>query len=554
MNETASGVSHPHRPRLLSVGVLLSAALLWSTPLAAAAPTEPGPASCISFGTAQLPPGAPSGGGRVGLANLPTFTGSTAPSSVQIRTPTTQFNRFWDFALVDHDLLARPREPGASTAQPWRFVPMPGCLRGRLVGISLDDDELVAVDDNGWIYTMDNASQDPLVWNWTSAWGAPLWSGPGRQLPGDHPNGWALSVSSPWDNQTFTDVAGRIHFVGLAKMTMIPTLTGDGSRITYADPWLPNDDSYEIGGPLGVRFQADSLSAAGSTTFVMNKYGDMYTRTFDFDSSGSDSIFFRYSWEDQSDKPSAPNLVAETLDRSTAAIQLPAPDWVHQPKIPGEVTSAISVHSLGPGPNRRELRVEGLRGAESGFWHKDLVGGDWEFTPTGASLLGTLIENAPTDRSTDTLSPAAPWHLSTTLPARDGAIDGQTLIDIGFPYSVVDPRMLDAIGQHAQPSGYRLDVDHFDPVATTRTATVTAPDGTVLPVVLHTADGLRMTPRASGLDADPRHLVGAIEIPSDAYADRASNPALDAFVQDWMHGNPIAAITLSATDHDLVIR
>jgi hypothetical protein len=140
------------------------------------------------------------------------------------------------------------------------------------------------------------------------------------------------------------------------------------------------------------------------------------------------------------------------------------------------------------------------------------------------------------------------------LPARDGAIDGQTLIDIGFPYSVVDPRMLDAIGQYAQPSGYRLDVDHFDPVATTRTATVTAPDGTVLPVVLHTADGLRMTPRASGLDADPRHLVGAIEIPSDAYADRASNPALNAFVQDWMRGNPIAAITLSATDHDLVIR
>lgn len=32
VNETASGVSHPHRPRLLSVGVLLSAALLWSTP------------------------------------------------------------------------------------------------------------------------------------------------------------------------------------------------------------------------------------------------------------------------------------------------------------------------------------------------------------------------------------------------------------------------------------------------------------------------------------------------------------------------------------------
>ncbi|MEV3976868.1 hypothetical protein AB0K68_53565, partial [Streptomyces sp. NPDC050698] len=178
MNDTDSGVSHPHRSRLVSVGILLSAGLLWSTPLAAAAPAESGPASCVPFGTAQLPPGVPSGGGRVGLAHLPTFTGSTAPTSVEIRTPITQFNRFWDFALVDHDLLARPREPGVPTTAAWHFVPMPECLRGRLVGISLDDDELVAVDDNGWIYTMDNASQDPLVWNWTSAWAAPLWSGP----------------------------------------------------------------------------------------------------------------------------------------------------------------------------------------------------------------------------------------------------------------------------------------------------------------------------------------------------------------------------------------
>jgi hypothetical protein len=212
------------------------------------------------------------------------------------------------------------------------------------------------------------------------------------------------------------------------------------------------------------------------------------------------------------------------------------------------------VHSLGPGPNRRELRVEGRRDAESGFWHKDLVGGAWEFTPTGAAFLGSPIDNASTNRSTDTLAPAAPWHLSTTLPARDGAIDGQTLIDIGFPYTVLDPRLLDAIGQQAQPSGYRLDVDHFDPVATTRTATVTAPDGTGIPVILHTADGLRMTPRGPGLDDHPRHLVGAIEIPDVAYAARGSNPALDAFVRDWMRERHIAAITLSATDHDLVVR
>ncbi|MGW0172365.1 hypothetical protein ACWDUM_00825 [Rhodococcus sp. NPDC003322] len=530
--------------------VRLAAAAAFATvvafaPPAAAAPSA-APAGCVPFGTAQLPPGVPSGGGRLGLTALPTYPGTDAPENVELRTATTQFNRFWEFALVGHALLARPR----ATAEPWRFAPMPECLRDRLVGISVDDDELIAVDESGWIYTMDNVSQDPVAWNWTSAWGAPLWLASGRQLPDDRPNGWALSVSSPWDNQTYTDIAGRIHYVGLGKMTMVPALTGDGSRITYADPWLPNDDSYEIGSPLGGRFRASSLSAAGSTTFVMNSYGDMYTRTFDFDSSGSDSIFFRYSWDDQSGKPTAPNLVVETLDRSTAAIQLPAPDWVHQPKIPGEITSAISVHSTGPGPGRRELRVEGSRGREAGFWHKDLDSPAWEFTPTGAGRLGIPVQNPAEDRSDRTLAPPAPWNFTADLPSRDALIDAQVLIDIGFPYTVVDPRALEALGSHAAPSGYRLEVTAFDPAATTRDATVVAPDGSRIPVLMHTADGLRMTPRGPGLDNDPRHLVGAIAIPEGS----AATPARDAFVRDWMRGKKIAPITLSATDRDMVIR
>ncbi len=528
----------------LAAAAALLAALSFTPPTSATQASAP--AGCVPFGTAQLPPGVPSGGGHLGLTALPEHQGADAPSSVELRTPTTQFNRFFDFVLVGNALLVRPRE----STEPWRYVPMPECLRGRLVGISLDDDELVAVDESGWMYTMDNASQDPIWWNWTSAWGAPLWLDSGQQVPDARPGKWALSVSSPTDNQTYTDIAGRIHYVGLGKMTMVPALTGDGSRITYADPWLPNDDSYEIGGPLGGRFRATALSAAGSTTFVTNEFGDMYTRTFDFDSSGSDSIFFRYSWDDQSGKPTAPNLVVETLDRSTAAIQLPAPAWVHQPKIPGEITSAISVHSTGPGPGRRELRVEGSRDGEDGFWHKDLDAPSWTFTPTGAARLGTPLQNSPQDRSADTLAPPAPWNLGASLPARDGSIDAQVLVDIGFPYSVVDPRMLDAVGSHAAPSGYRLEVTAFDPAATTRPATVVAPDGSRIPVLMHTADGLRMTPRGPGLDNDPRHLIGAIAIPEDS----AATPARDAFVRDWMRGKMIAPITLSATDSDLVVR
>ncbi|MFI9505709.1 hypothetical protein [Nocardia sp. NPDC052566] len=526
----------------------LVAGSLATAPLAAAEPGG-GPAGCVPFGTAQLPPGVPSFGGHEGLAGLPAFAGD-APRSVELRTQTTQFNNYWEFALVDHALLARPR----GAAEPWRYAPLPDCLRGKLAGISVDDDELAAVDDAGWLYTMDNVTQGPLWWNWTSAFGAPLWAGTGKRMPASAPGTWALSVSSPFNNQTYTDVAGRVHNSGWAKMTMVPMLTGDGSRITYADPWLPNDDSYEIGGPLGGRFRSVALSSAGSTTFVMNAYGDMYTRNFDFDGSGSDSVFFRYSWDDQTGKPSAPNAAAELLSPEYAAIQLPAPDWVRQPKIPGEITSAISVHATGIGPGRRELRVAGRDGGRTGFWHKNLSDAAWAFTATDAELPGDAIANKAQDRSADTLAPRAPWRLAADLPARDTLIEGQTLINSVVPYSIIDPRVFDQLGQSARPSGYRLTVEHFDPVATTRRATVTTPDGAAIPVLLHTADGLRGATRGPGLDGNPRHLVGAIEIDRDAYDSRAADPALDEFVRNWMHGKRIIPLSLSATDHDLIVR
>ncbi|MCF8571859.1 hypothetical protein L5G32_16440 [Gordonia sp. HY002] len=95
-----------------------------------------GPASCVPFGTAQLPPGAPASGSRAGLQDFPGYTGKAAPKRVDLRTETTQFNRHWDFALVGHRLIARPRGSAGS----WRTVPLPTCLRNRLVAISLDDD------------------------------------------------------------------------------------------------------------------------------------------------------------------------------------------------------------------------------------------------------------------------------------------------------------------------------------------------------------------------------------------------------------------------------
>ncbi|MCF8587437.1 hypothetical protein [Gordonia liuliyuniae] len=537
-------------PRASLLAVVATAATLLVAPGIGDGVAHAGPASCVPVGTAQLPPGAPATGSRAGLTDFPRYTGRSAPKHVELRTETTQFNLHWEFALVGRRLITRPR----GTDGPWRAVPLPSCLQNRLVAISLDDDELVGVDRRGWIYTMDNVNQSPRLWNWTSAWGAMLWTAPGRTLPDQRTGGWALSVTSPSDNRAYQDIAGRVHPSGQAKMTMIPALTGDGSRITYADPWLPNDNSYEVGGPLGGRFTSMSLSAAASTMFVINRFGDMYTRTFDFDSSGSDSVFFRYSWDSQDGKPSATDLNTETWDRSTAAIQLPAPDWRRQPKIPGEITSTITVIATGPGVERRELRVAGRRDGVAGFWHKDLHASTWSFSPTGGALSGTPLQNSAADRSSETLAPPVPWNLSASLPSRKAAVDGETLLDIGLPYSVVDPRALDRIGLHAPKSGYRLYVKAFDPAATTRPAVVIAPNGRRIDVLLHTADGMRMTPSRPGLTATPRHLIGAVALDDATYARRGSDPTVRAFVRDWMKGKSIAPISLSATSKDLVIR
>ena len=63
-------------------------------------------------------------------------------------------------------------------------MPIPLCFAGRVASISLDDDELIALDTTGRIFGMDNVLKDPASFNWTSRWGPPFWTNTtGYQLP-----------------------------------------------------------------------------------------------------------------------------------------------------------------------------------------------------------------------------------------------------------------------------------------------------------------------------------------------------------------------------------
>src|SRR5699024_2233366 len=258
------------------------------------------------------------------------------------------------------------------------------CLDGQIAAVSVDGNMLVALDGDGWIYSLDNLLSAPDTWNWTRSYGAPIWLWPGLTVPRapTAPHSWSISHRI---SETVNDAQGHVHPT-TAGLVELVSLAGDGSRIVYQDPWLPADESYEIGGPLGGRFISDSISTSGSVTFVMNEYGDMFTRKYDLDIAGANHIPGRYTWQEQGDLPAAPNQLAERFDPQYAAISLPAPDWVHQPKIPGEITSRISISVSGPAVEDRELRVEGRNDGATGYWHKGLSDSEWAFTATGSPL------------------------------------------------------------------------------------------------------------------------------------------------------------------------
>lgn len=388
---------------------------------------------------------------------------SGLPGSVSLRSETATYNRLYEFALRDGDLYAHRR----GGAEPWRSVPLPGCLAGNLTGISADDDEMVGLDGDRQIYSMDNALKDPAQWNWSSRWGPPIWQGDGFRLPAT--KAWSWSVISPAEDLTWTDPAGNRTPVGDYKVSHIWGLRDGGQRIDFWDPWLPRDNSYQMCGPKRGRFRAANISASGSHVFVISRRGDMFTRLYDFDVSGHDAVFFQYSYEDQRGKGDG------------APIQLPAEPWLRQPKIPGKITSAISISKFGVDAVHGRLRVAGRKDGQGGYWQRDLAAPrsrGWRFHATDGKVPGKQLRNPRENTSGRGLGPSA---------------DARYVMDLA--------------GTHAVIANFNLR-------CSPATIELTEPGGAETTLTLHTVDGLRQVERTEDLDDTPRELYGAIEYPS----------------------------------------
>lgn len=412
-------------------------------------------------------PGLPIPTALTGGAPASAAIAATLPQTVWLRDARESFTDTHYFAVREGNLYVKANRELTGIDEPWRALLVPECLAGQVKELSVDGTVILALDGGRWIYTLDTANYGPMTGGWTRRWGAFFWTDPGEQMPADA-HQWATSHYS--GAKTYIDRADREH--AIFGILTVYLLRGDGLRITYMDPWLPSDESREVCGPERGTRVMKGLSGSGSSVIVITDGGEVYTRLYEFDVSGANSMFFDYSWQDQEG-------VAAPL------MQLPAPDWVRQPRIPGRVTDRISLRQVAPDTRHRILRVEGLDAqGRSGFWEKDLPDAGWRFVATGEPLRGTLI----------------------------AAGSGSGYVPEDFAYA-------------GEIAGYRAEVPDFNPYCSPATLRLHVGDGAPTELVLHSTDGLRQERRARGLDAQPHVYRSAVEVPKALWAARDRQPA-----------------------------
>ncbi|MCL2833233.1 MAG: hypothetical protein FWD78_08690 [Treponema sp.] len=330
-------------------------------------------------------------------ANTENING-TFPEAVYIKTRTQTFNSY-HYYILDKGLIwyksiyssssGSPDSPGSGPKEWTLFTETglphnaesPGFKETDFISeISADADELVAVSKEGnfYRYCFDSIlTRSANVWFDRQGWPAE------EQLYFDRRTAANLAWALGKRNKQVLyqdDIFGNQHNNGLLEIATTYVLLEDGQEICYADSGLPSDFSRNFIGPQRGTFKSVSLSASGSTMFVINKAGEMYTRLVDFDTSGSNPMGFQYTYV-----PFKSELTgAESASNNLSPWALPAEDWRLQPKInltgKAAITGRITILQNGQGNSARELRVAGIdQDGQTGYWSKQIFDDVWQF-------------------------------------------------------------------------------------------------------------------------------------------------------------------------------
>ncbi|MEO7734884.1 MAG: hypothetical protein ABIY55_28270 [Kofleriaceae bacterium] len=463
------------------------------------------------------------------------------PRSVRIKTPTRTFNLFFYFALDDDGRIWVKSIPGASprtdaVAPDWRLFLGTGLPHGesrtsfvapaRIASINADLDELMAVSDTNRLYSLrwfDNPvfKEDVPAGMWADEHGWPVHGPLVWDAHVEHNRGWAIGRRTR-SFVLFEDIAGRT-FDGGGGLSTYYVLSEAGTSIAFSDSGLPPDFSHTIGGPDRSTFIAETMQVSADTIFVINAYGELRTRMVDFDTDGSDTMFFVYSYDRRDPRPDA--------------IAIPAEDWFAHKPIPlqrlAQISTQLAIVLTGKHNRDRELRVAGYdEDRLPGFYFKrifDQVLGsphredhhEWQFAHDDSIALDSdcLLDPADTDPSVDRAATRAAvptrWQTKARPERRAAARDMLFTGALWLNGERTDIRV-QALDFHLDWSPTRL---RFSSGAES------------IDVTLHTAEKwyhlLRFDP---GHDGTPKELQGTLELSTEAFT--TSDPILRALVAD----------------------
>lgn len=310
------------------------------------------------------------------------------PEAVYIKTRTQTFDFYHYYILNDGKIWYKSADPDKEP-RVWTIFEKTGIPHnvytndfskpGAITEISADADELIALSEEGGFYRYcfdRNIARKSNRWHDRQGW--PI----NEQLyldPRAEGNvAWALGKRNS-HVQYYEDIFGNQHHNGTMEIATTYVLLNDGQEISYADPGLPSDFSRNYVGPERGAFKASALSASASTMFVINEAGEMYTRLADFDTTGCDPMWFKYTYT-----PYTSDLLGTNYFSNLNEWGLPSEDWRAQPRIPlsgkAALTRHITILQNGQGNGARELRVAGLdKDGRTGYWSKMIFAAEWEF-------------------------------------------------------------------------------------------------------------------------------------------------------------------------------
>lgn len=482
------------------------------------------------------------------IAAPPSASPPSKDLEIYFRTSKESFNRLYDFAVQAGVIWFRWHqksydvngEHSIGTVGQWQMLRLPTFLKDKIITeISVDDHNLMALDSEGYIYTASNLlNSKPKKFRWTQKWGAPLWKGPPMKVPPDK-IAWAASFYSPKEDLYYEGVDGQHHCVG-EGVTNLYFVDKTGRSIVYLDPWLPNDTSYKVPPPINDQTISRigniiAMSASGSTIFIMDNLGKMFTRIYDFDISGGDEVFFRYTSEGE-DKEYFDSAISKVTwpircagCRSNKRM-LPPPDWKEcLPIQDGKITGLITIIKYGVGGKNRLLRVEGIDSKNQvGFFEKDINAVEWHFVKTNRSLEGKILEEGKRIEVTTANNPSTAEEGFTEFNSeimlkKSGKDLGNGADSASSSDPVSDnpdnPYDVDDFGSDSGSDLLSFNIK-FHPYITPLTLTLKksgekSTDAEIIKLRLHTTHPIRQKAIPDYLTSEDLILIGRIEIPKE---------------------------------------